>query len=163
MIIGSKLFGDSDNQGNKLFLRVFYNENKEHVSANVHLKLQSGGKTRLLGKYDFHNKVFYCTRKMSKHYHYAAKGFGFNWRILDDPYLAITRVHIVIDDETHYEIPKSLIAQYGKFLNFKQQGFELQKFISLDLIKLHSRVPEPLKTEPSNARTQFENAPSDTE
>lgn len=162
MIKGSKLFGDSDNQGNKLFLRVFFNEQKENQSAIIHLQLISEKKSRLLGKYDFHNKTFYCHRKMDKHYHYAAKGFGFNWRLLSDPYLAISRIHIVVDDDTHYDIPKSLIEQYGKFMNFKQQGFELQKFLSLNLIKLHNRVSEPSKNEPLNDRTEFENHPDNS-
>lgn len=155
MIIGSNLLGDVDNQGNNLYIRVFYNENKENVSANIYLKLASENKTRLLGRYDYHNKTLYCSRKMSKHYHYAAKGFGFNSRILDDPYLSIQRIHILIDEETHYEFPNSLIKNFGRFLNFKQQGFELQKFISLNLIKTHSILPAEINKELLNDTHQF--------
>jgi hypothetical protein len=54
---------------------------------------------------------------------------------LEDPYLDIQRIEMVVDDEVHYNFPKSLIAEYGSFLNFKQQGFELQRFIRLELIK----------------------------
>lgn len=139
MIIGSKLFADDDRQGNRIYLRVFFDENKENVCANIHLRLCSESRPRLLGKYHFNNKTFYCTRKMSKHYHHAAKGFGFNWKILEDPYLDIKRIHMRLDDEVSYEFPKSMIAEYGSFLNFKQQGFELQRFIRFDLIKIHRK------------------------
>lgn len=139
MILASQLYADCDNQGNQLFLRVFYNERKENVCANVHLKLKSSGRPRNLGRYDFNSRTFYCQRKMSKHYHYAMKGFGFNWKVLQDSYLNIERIHLIVDDEVHYEFPKSLIAEYGSFLNFKEQGFELQRFIRLDLIKRYNK------------------------
>jgi len=135
MILGSNLYADDDRHGNRIYLRVFHNEKKENVCANIHLKLVSEKKPRLLGKYHYDDKTFYCTRKMSKHYHYASKGFGFNWKILEDPYLDIQRIHMVLDDDLHYNFPKSLIAEYGSYLNFKQQGFELQRFIRYELIK----------------------------
>lgn len=135
MILGSRLYADDDRQGNRIYLRVFHNEKKENVSANIHLKLKSEKHPRLIGSYHFDEKTFYCIRKMSKHYHYATKGFGFNWRILEDPYLDIQRIEMVLDDEVHYNFPKSLIKEYGTFLNFKEQGFELQRFIRLELIK----------------------------
>jgi hypothetical protein len=142
MLIGSNLYVSSDNNGNEVYLRIFYNERKENVCANIYLKLRGKDRPRNLGRYDYHNRTFYCQRKMSKHYHHAVKGFGFCWRVLDDPYLNIDRIHIVVDDEVHYEFPKSLIKDYGCFLNFKEQGFELQRFIRLDLIKRYSKTDE---------------------
>jgi hypothetical protein len=40
-----------------------------------------------------------------------------------------------VDDDTLYIFPKKLISDSGIFLNFKQQGFELQKFLNVNLIE----------------------------
>jgi hypothetical protein len=72
---------------------------------------------------------------MAKHYHYQVKGFGFNWTILNDSYLNIENIHLLVDDKDRYVFKKDLLTRYGNFLNFKQQGFELQKFLKFQLIK----------------------------
>lgn len=135
MNIGSKMYAHDDASGNRLFLRVFYDENKVNTNADLYLQLKSEGRARQLGSLDLSTKIFWCKRSMRKHYHYATKSFGFNWTILQDDFLDIQKVRLVVDDEIHYEFPVSLIKDYGRFLNFKQQGFELQRFLSYDLIK----------------------------
>lgn len=135
MNIGSKMYAHDDASGNRLFLRVFFDENKVNTNADLYLKLKSEGRARQLGSLDLSTKTFWCKRNTSKHYHYATKSFGFNWTILQDDFLDIQKVRLVVDDEIHYEFPISLIKDYGRFLNFKQQGFELQRFLSYELIK----------------------------
>ena len=140
MHIGSKVFGKEDKQGNQLLVRGFYDENKEWTYASVHLKLAKMSKPRLLGYVDVQDAVFHVTRDLAKHYHYKSKGFGFNWEILSGNLIHIKTISMRIDDDTVYVFPKSLIRDYGTFLNFKQQGFELQRFIRFDLIKRYEKT-----------------------
>lgn len=135
MEVGSRLLGRSDSSGNEIIMRVYYDENKVDTNATLYLRLKSEKRPRLLGNIDFTTKTFFCKRSRSKHYHYKSKGFGFNWTILEDEYLNIQKVHLLVDDSERYVFEKDLVKRYGKFMNFKQQGFELQRFMSFDLIK----------------------------
>jgi hypothetical protein len=135
MEIGSRLLGQSDSEDNQIIIRVYYDENKLETNATVYLRLKSDKRARLLGNVDFATKTFFCKRSMAKHYHYQVKGFGFNWTILNDSYLNIENIHLLVDDKDRYVFKKDLITRYGNFLNFKQQGFELQKFLKFQLIK----------------------------
>ena len=147
MIISSRLLQQADNSNNVLFLRVFSDENKADVYSSIHLKLSSEKHPRMLGHIDIANKTFYCKRDMSKHYHYKSKGFGFNWGILEDTYLNIDSINLLVfnkeegktETKSRYVFPKSLISQFGKVMNFKQQGFELQRFLKYEFIKNYKK------------------------
>lgn len=142
MEIGSRLLGLEDKAGNKLVMRVYYDENKTDTNATLYLRLKSENRPRMLGNIDFATRTFYCKRNRAKHYHHQMKGFGFNWTVLDDNYLNIQKIHLLVDDSERYVFNKSLIKDYGKFLNFKQQGFELQRFINFELIKNFKKEAE---------------------
>jgi len=135
MIINSRVLAKSDNFGNDLYLRVFSDENKKDVGGSIFLKLKSENKKRNLGYVYFYDRSFHVLRDSSKHFHYKTKSYGFNWNIIDDADLCIKSVYLVIDKKERYIIPKSILETYGRFLNFKQQGFELQKFLPFDMIK----------------------------
>jgi len=143
MNIASRLLQQQDKNGNTLFLRIFSNENKVDEYSSIHLKLTSEKGQRMLGHIDIPKKTFYCKRDMEKHYHYKSEGFGFNWNILADEYLDIAYINLSVfhidengnDVKRRYIFPKSLIRDFGKVMNFKQQGFELQRFIKFELIK----------------------------
>jgi hypothetical protein len=135
MDIGSKVFGKEDKQGNALIVRGFYDENKDWTWATIHLKLSNLNKPRLLGYVDVQTATFNCVRDCSKHYHRKAGGFGFNWEILSSNLIHIKTIALRVDDDKLYVFPKKLIEERGTFLNFKQQGFELQKFLDFNLIR----------------------------
>lgn len=135
MDITSEVYANDDKHGNRIYMRVFFNENKQPTASTIYLKLAKESRFRQLGNYYFETKTFFCKRKTEKHYHYVSKSFGFNWTIIDDAMLDIAKIHLVVDDQRHYLFPKSMLADYGKFLNFKEQGFELQRFLSFGLIK----------------------------
>ena len=44
-------------------------------------------------------------------------------------------MHLTVDDDTNYLIPRSFLNTYGSFLTFKEQGFEVQKFFPVALLK----------------------------
>ncbi len=142
MDIGSKVFGKEDKQVNALIVRGFYDENKEWTFATIHLKLSNLRKPRLLGYVDVQTATFNCVRDCAKHYHRKAGGFGFNWEILSSNLIHIKTIALRVDDDKLYVFPKKLIEERGTFLNFKQQGFELQKFLDFNLIRPYEK---PLK------------------
>ena len=129
------MLAKSDNFGNDLHMRVFSDENNKDIGATIHLKLKSENKRRNIGTIYFNDRSFHVLRDSGKHYHYVSKSYGFNWNIIDDDFLNIKSVYLVVDKSERYIIPKSVMETYGKFLNFKQQGFELQKFLPMDMIK----------------------------
>jgi hypothetical protein len=51
--------------------------------------------------------------------------------------LGIKRVVVEVDGKENLSFPIDLLESKGKFLNFKQQGFELQKFLELSIIRQH--------------------------
>ena len=161
MILNSKMFANDDNSGNRVYMRVFFNEHGEHQNANIHLKLKDEKNPRQLGSYDFFTRTFYCKRNTAKHLHRKSNSFGFNWTILSDAFLSVENVYIIVDDTDHYQIPITLIKDYGSFLNFKHQGFELQRFMSFELIKRYSKVPRNPKKKSDDNETDPSDAPKD--
>lgn len=139
MDVRTEIYKNEDKQGNELYMRVFYNEHNEAQNAIIHLKLKGGKYPRQLGNLVFSTRTFFCKRNSAKHYHNKMKGYGFNWTILEDATLSIEKIHLVIDETQHYEFDKSVIKTYGKFLNFKEQGFELQRFLPLVVIREYEK------------------------
>jgi hypothetical protein len=135
MEVSTRIMTRKDVSGNTIIMKAYMDENNNDVHASFHLKLASENRLRLLGDLDIQKKTFYCKRKSEKHLHYKSNSYGFNWEIINEPALYIKKIALRIDDESLYIFPKSLINTYGTFLNFKQQGFELQRFIRMDLIK----------------------------
>jgi hypothetical protein len=135
MIVGSRVMAKEDNAGNTLYLRVWSDENKVDVGGSIFLKLKSESKKRNLGNLIVSDRSFHIIRDSGRHYHYKSKSYGFNWNIINDADLGIKTIHLIVDKKDKYIIPKSVLETYGRFLNFKQQGFELQKFLPMDMIK----------------------------
>jgi hypothetical protein len=124
-----------DKQGNSLYLRYFESPDQTSIYVLLNLKLASENRIRSLGYVDCINGVFYCTRQSSKHYHHKTKSYAFNWGIICEPDFNIRHISLDIDHESRYTFPITLLNQHGKFLNFAKQGFELQRFLPLDIIK----------------------------
>jgi len=82
MIVGSRLVAREDGFQNIVFMRIFSDENKYDVGATIFLKLKSEGRRRNVGNLYLHDHSFHVTRNSQKHYHYATKGYGFNWKII---------------------------------------------------------------------------------
>lgn len=127
-------FIKEDKFKNALRLVIFYDESNQPTNANIFLELVTEKKKRNLGQYNFINKTLYVERKSSKHYHYTTKSYGFNHELINDDFLDIQWIVADIDG-TKYRFPKKTIDDYGRFLQFSNQGFELQKFVPFALIK----------------------------
>jgi hypothetical protein len=132
-------FAKQDNDGNILYVR-FTLVNGEKRTAQVVLKLAGHTRYRNIGLITMKDNTLHVKRSIKNHYHYKAGGYGFNWEMLSEKMLfQIDKIHMVVTDEDivnrHYLFPKSVIDEHGKFMYFKQQSFELQRFINMTFIE----------------------------
>jgi len=116
----------SDSAGNK----IIASNNGDRIK--VLLKLNSELRSRLLGYVNIKSKSIKIIRKKEVHLLYKNNSYGFNHTLLAD---AKTFDKILLKDELNaWKIPTQFILENGKFLFFKEQGFEKQIFISLEQI-----------------------------
>ena len=116
----------SDSVGNK----IIASNNGDRIK--VLLKLNSELRSRLLGYVNIKSKSIKIIRKKEVHLLYKNNSYGFNHTLLAD---AKTFDKILLKDELNaWKIPTQFILENGKFLFFKEQGFEKQIFISLEQI-----------------------------
>mgnify|MGYP003135346640 FL=1 len=103
------------------------------VTANqINLYLNILGKSKNIGWVDPINRVFRVKRKRAKHLLKKADSYGFNYHIVSTGQLFD---YVLLTDEYGtYKIPKEVVLS-GKFLFFKQQGFEKQIFLTLTEIE----------------------------
>jgi hypothetical protein len=116
----------SDSAGNK----IIASNNGDRIK--VLLKLNTELRSRLLGYVNIKSKSIKIIRKKEVHLLYKNNSYGFNHTLLAD---AKTFDKILLKDELNaWKIPTQFILDNGKFLFFKEQGFERQIFISLEQI-----------------------------
>ena len=100
----------------------------------LYLKLQSEGRrSRKVGVITKSTKTLKITRKRDKHLFRKLNAYGFNEYVLANG-KSFDKIWLK-DDYSEWKIPTSFILENGEYLNFKQQGLELQKFISLEKIE----------------------------
>lgn len=109
--------------------------NKLHLKTTdktivLHLQLEAeGSRKRKIGVVTRSTKTLGIKRSRAKHLLVKGNAYGFNQHILNE---AKTFDTIRLSDEfSNWKIPVSYILTEGKHLIFKQQGFELQLFLTL--------------------------------
>lgn len=112
--------------------------NKVHTKSTpktmvLSLQLEAeGSRKRKIGVITKSTKTLVITRRRADHLFIKGNAYGFNEHILQNAKLFNV---IRLSDEFHnWKIPVEFILKEGKHLNFKQQGFELQLFVSLEQI-----------------------------
>jgi hypothetical protein len=114
----------SDSAGNK----IIASNNGDRIK--VLLKLNTELKSRLLGYVNIKSKSIKIIRKKEVHLLYKNNSYGFNHTLLAD---AKMFNKILLKDEFNsWSIPTQFILDNGKFLFFKEQGFEKQIFVSIE-------------------------------
>lgn len=115
-----------DNKGNRLLL----------ISGKPYLvKLElKGRKPKLIAQWDSTTKTLFVKRNSARHYHYKSKSYGFNAELLSS--LEIENVNMTIDRE-QFVVPFSEFKN-ARHLNFSQEGFELQKFLPVEIIRKYA-------------------------
>ncbi len=110
-------------------------KNRVHTKSTektvaVSIKLASETKARKIGVITKSTRTMVIERERYKHLFIKGNAYGFNEYILKHAKLFNV---IRLSDEFHdWKIPVEFILKEGKYLNFKQQGFELQLFVSLE-------------------------------
>jgi hypothetical protein len=100
----------------------------------IYLKLKNESFSRKLGEIDTDKKTLTVNRKYETHLHRKSDSFGFNYSLLKQATLFNLVVLITNKDEV-FHIPLEYILEKGDFIYFKEQGFEKQIFLKLELIK----------------------------
>ena len=118
-----------DSSGNRLIAR--------HNDAVINLSiLLADGKSRSIGQIDKATRTLRLIRSRSKHLMRVNNSYGINYYLIENGQ-TFDYVEIV-DEQNTWLVTKEYLIEHCTTMNFKSQGFELQKFISLD--KLNSFV-----------------------
>jgi len=120
-----------DEKGNELIAKT--NDNV----ISLYLKLVEKSE-RLLGIIDKKEKTFQIKRNREKHIFKRNKSYGFNHYVLKNA-KTFDKIYL-LDDVTSWIIPVKFILENGSFMQFQQQGFELQIFIPLEKIAQFENV-----------------------
>jgi len=114
-----------DSSGNKLIA--------SHKDSIINLSLLlNDGKKRVIGHIDKATRTLRLIRSRSKHLMRVNNSYGINYYLIENGQ-TFDKVEI-IDEQSRWLIPKEYLIEHCTTMNFKAQGFELQKFISLDKI-----------------------------
>ena len=129
---------DNDGFVHRKFFIDDSSNNYLHIKQNdkiivVGLKLGSETKVRRIGRVTKSTKTIEIRRIREKHLFWSGNAYGFNDYVLR---YQDTFEWVRLSDDTggQWKIPVSYILENGRFLNFKQQGYELQRFVSLEEI-----------------------------
>ena len=121
-------------------IKMLFDEHQNKIIATecdklivLDLKLAAEPRRRRIGIITKSTGAFNIVRERGKHLHILSNSYGFNHKILEISKL-IKEV-VLTDNVTRYKIPKEYILEHGKFLFFKNQGFELQTFVTLDELR----------------------------
>lgn len=106
----------------------------------VKLKLKDM-RTRMIGTVTKSTRTIEMKRKRDKHLHYKTNSYGFNDYILREQD-SFDWVRLSDDLGNHWKIPVSYILEKGTYLQFQKQGFELQRFVSLENLEQFRVRPE---------------------
>jgi hypothetical protein len=118
-----------DKQGNRLVM-----ETGRPFKLRLFLK---GKRPKLIAHYDYDKKTLIVKKNSERHYHYKTKSYGFNYALFDN--LDIDYVHLTIDKEI-FNIPAQAFNQ-ARVMNFSGEGFELQKFLPVEIIRGYAVQP----------------------
>lgn len=122
----------SDPEGN--FIRSY-----DHGDLiQVFLKLRSESSARRLGYIRPAQRILELERNRSRHLHQKSNSYGLNYELIKQS----TRFDTIriIDEFGVYDLPKDIALSNGKFLFFKQEGFERQLFIPLTLLTQYQKT-----------------------
>jgi len=113
-----------DGVGNKLYMK----------GHSIYIKLVSENVSRRIGDLDYDRERLNIIRKQSVHLFRAGNAYGFNDTIIKTATKFKEIFLMITDTDESFIIPLSVFKTDGKYLNFKQQGFELQIFLSVNII-----------------------------
>lgn len=99
----------------------------------LHLKGKKAG--RNIGRVRLADRVLEVSRKRDKHLMLKANAYGFNEYVLREA-KRFDKIELK-DEYGTYLFSRQLVLDMGKYLHFKEEGFEKQIFLSLNIITNH--------------------------
>ncbi len=99
---------------------------------SVSIKLEKDVRLREIGKVNLKERFIEIKRNKLKHLFRKNNSYGFNEHLIKTG-KTFDKIKL-IDDGGTYVFPKSEILEKGKYLFFKEQGFEKQLFLPLEEI-----------------------------
>lgn len=129
---------DDDTGGNYLMIK----QNNKLIHLYLHLK---NFQKRFIGTVTKSTRTLTTRRIRSKHLFQKLNAYGFNYHVLSRQ-SSFDFINLSDDLGNHWKLPVKYVLESGKdaneFLHFKQQGFELQKFVSLENLEQFRVKPE---------------------
>lgn len=116
-----------DKEGN--FFRTYQTDK----SITIKLVLAVEKKEREIGTVNIKERILQIKRVRTKHLFNKNSSYGFNEFIIKNA-STFDKIQLVDEHDT-WMIPKSFIEENGKYLFFKELGFEKQLFIGLKEIE----------------------------
>ena len=108
-------------------------DNSIIISGNIiSIQLKNEARTREIGVINQKERYFAVNRIREKHLFRKNNSYGFNHYILSNA-KKFDSIRLS-DDFGTWLIPIKLILEKGSFLHFNKVGFELQIFLTLDII-----------------------------
>lgn len=86
---------------------------------------------RFIGTVTKSTRTMEIRRERIKHLFRKLNAYGFNDYILRNQD-SFDWIRLSDDSKSHWKIPVSYILEKGTYLNFREQSFELQRFVSLE-------------------------------
>ena len=134
-IFVTKSFAKDDGSGCELIYNIYTHE-KIDVAVNIKLKIATERTIRNIGYVSIRENTYHTYRERDKHLHNMSASYGFNHEIFKDKtFFTIDKIHLYEKGIGHYLIPVHILERFGSFLHFKQSGFEMQRFLRLDIIE----------------------------
>jgi len=119
-----------DGQGNVIIAESL---TPNQIVISLDLKGSKSKRPLKIGEVNPETKCLEIEKKRKKHLFRKNNSYGFNYHILSTgkkfEYVLLT------DEYGTYKVPVSVILAVGKFLYFKQEGFEKQIFMPIEQIE----------------------------
>lgn len=117
-----------DETGNN-YIRFKSNDKR----IEIKLKVAGDNKMRLIGHVTKSTKTLHVKRSYSKHLFRNGNAYGFNDYVMRET-KEFDKI-ILSDEYNNWKFPLEFLMSNGRYLNFKQQGFELQRFLSMEQLE----------------------------
>lgn len=101
----------------------------------ITLHLKGKKAARNIGRVRLADRVLEVSRKRDKHLMLKANAYGFNEYVLREA-KKFDKIELT-DEYGTYLFSRQLVLDMGRYLHFKEEGFEKQLFLSLNIISHH--------------------------
>ena len=101
----------------------------------ITLHLRNARKGRAIGRVRLADRVLEMERKREKHLMRKGNAYGFNEYVLRQA-KTFDKIELK-DDYGTYLFSRQLVIDMGRYLHFKEEGFEKQLFLPLHIIMNH--------------------------